>query len=203
VHSSEEISALEKATEVSEAGLKAMMDTARPGSVHRDVWLSMYRAMVQASGERPWRLSISAGSEGNGSFGFPLEDVFHGGQILSQECSGSVLGYGSQVNHSVLLGGPAPADWASAGQSCLDLFHALVDRIGPGKSIKEFCDFYGEQLAIRSWSRIRARAVLASARWNSSPSERSVFSRPDHSTKNSRGRFVSGPFLCSRFFLRV
>jgi Xaa-Pro aminopeptidase len=149
VHSSEEVAALEKATEVSEAGLRAMMDSARPGSVHRDVWLNMYRAMVQASGERPWRLSISAGSEGNGSFGFPLEDVFHAGQILSQECSGSVLGYGSQVNHSVLLDGPAPADWASAGQACLDLFHALVDRIGPGKSIKEFCDFYGEQLKAR------------------------------------------------------
>ena len=157
VHSDEEIAALERATEVSEAGLKAMMDTARPGSVHRDVWLNMYRAMVQASGERPWRLSISAGSEGNGSFGFPLEEVFRAGQILSQECSGSVLGYGSQVNHSVLLGSPAPADWASAGQACLDLFHALVDRVAPGKSIKEFCDFYGEQLKGRG---ARAGGVL-------------------------------------------
>lgn len=157
VHSDEEIAALEKATEVSEVGLKAMMDTARPGSVHRDVWLNMYRAMVQASGERPWRLSISAGSEGNGSFGFPLEEVFRAGQILSQECSGSVLGYGSQVNHSVLLGAPAPADWSSAGQACLDLFHALVDRVAPGKSIKEFCDFYGEQLKARG---ARAGGVL-------------------------------------------
>jgi Xaa-Pro aminopeptidase len=153
VHSDEEIAALEKATEVSEAGVQAMMETARPGSVHRDVWLKMYSTMVQASGERPWRLSISTRGSGNASFGFPLDDVFAAGQILGQECSGSVLGYGSQVNHSVLLGSPAPADWASAGQYCLDLFHDLMDRVAPGKSVKEFCDYCGEKLKARGVAR--------------------------------------------------
>lgn len=146
VHSAEEISVFEKATEVSEAGVQVMMETARPGAIHRDVWLKMYSAMVQASGERPWRLSISSRGSGNASFGFPLDDVFAAGQILGQECSGSVLGYGSQVNHSVLLGSPAPADWAAAGQYCLDLFHELLDRVAPGKSVKEFCDYCGEKL---------------------------------------------------------
>jgi Xaa-Pro dipeptidase len=149
VHSAEEIAVLEKATEVSEVGLQAMIDTARPGAIHRDVWLKMYNAMVQASGERPWRLSISARGSGNASFGFPLDDVFRAGQILGQECSGSVLGYGSQVNHSVLLGSPVPADWTSAGQYSLDLFQTLLERIAPGKSIKEFCDFCGEKLRAR------------------------------------------------------
>ena len=153
VHSAEEISVLEKATEVSEAGVQAMMETARPGSLHRDVWLKMYSTMVQASGERPWRLSISSRGSGNASFGFPLDDVFAAGQILGQECSGSVLGYGSQVNHSVLLGSPAPADWASAGQYCLDLFHELLDRVAPGKSVKEFCDYCGEKLKARGVAR--------------------------------------------------
>jgi Xaa-Pro aminopeptidase len=149
VHSAEEIAVLEKATEVSELGVQAMVETARPGTIHRDVWLKMYSAMVQASGERPWRLSISARGSGNASFGFPLDEIFSSGQILGQECSGSVLGYGSQVNHSVLLGSPAPADWASAGQYCLDLFQTLLERIAPGKSIKEFCDFCGEKLKAR------------------------------------------------------
>jgi Xaa-Pro dipeptidase len=149
VHSAEEIAVLEKATEVSEVGVQAMIDTARPGSTHRDVWLKMYSAMVQASGERPWRLSISTRGSGNASFGFPLDDVFRAGQIFGQECSGSVLGYGSQVNHSVLLGSPAPTDWASAGQYSLDLFQTLLDRVAPGKSIKEFCDFCGEKLKAR------------------------------------------------------
>jgi Xaa-Pro dipeptidase len=153
VHSAEEIAVLEKATEVSEAGIQAMMEIARPGSIHRDVWLKMYTSMVQASGERPWRLSISTRGSGNASFGFPLDDVFGTGQILGQECSGSVLGYGSQVNHSVLLGSPAPADWAAAGQYCLDLFQELLDQVIPGKSIKEFCDFCGEKLKARGVAR--------------------------------------------------
>jgi Xaa-Pro dipeptidase len=153
VHSAEEIAALEKATEVSEVGVQAMMETARPGSVHREVWLKMYNAMVQASGERPWRLSISTRGSGNASFGFPMDDVFAAGQILGQECSGSVLGYGSQVNHSVLLGSPAPADWASAGQYSLDLFQSLIDRVAPGKSVKEFCDYCGEKLKARGVAR--------------------------------------------------
>jgi Xaa-Pro dipeptidase len=148
-HSAEEVAVLEKATEVSEAGIQAMMENARPGSIHRDVWLKMYTAMVEGSGERPWRLSISTRGSGNASFGFPLDDVFGAGQILGQECSGSVLGYGSQVNHSVLLGSPAPADWAAAGQYSLDLFHSLLDRVAPGKSIKEFCDFCGDKLRAR------------------------------------------------------
>jgi Xaa-Pro dipeptidase len=153
VHSAEEIAVLEKATEVSEVGVQGMMETARPGVTHRDVWLKMYSAMVEASGERPWRLSISARGSGNASFGFPLDDVFRAGQILGQECSGSVLGYGSQVNHSVLLGSPAPADWASAGQYSLDLFQTLLDRVAPGKSVKEFCDFCGEKLKARGVAR--------------------------------------------------
>src|SRR5258707_14836146 len=97
----------------------------------------MYSTMVQASGERPWRLSVSTRGSGNASFGFPLDDVFRVGQILGQECSGSVLGYGSQVNHSVLLGSPAPADWAAAGQYCLHLFYELVGWGGPGKGCRE------------------------------------------------------------------
>jgi Xaa-Pro dipeptidase len=153
VHSAEEIAVLEKATEVSEAGVQAMIETARPGSIHRDVWLKMYGTMVQASGERPWRLSISTRGSGNASFGFPLDDVFGTGLILGQECSGSVLGFGSQVNHSVLLGSPAPADWNAAGQYCLDLFQTLLDRVAPGKSIKEFCDFCGEKLKARGVAR--------------------------------------------------
>ncbi len=157
VNSAEEIGVLEKATEISEAGLEAMIETARPGAVHRDVWLGMYRTMVQASGERPWRLSISSRGGGNASFGFPLDEIMREGQILSQECSGSVLGYGSQVNHSVMIGSQAPADWPAAGQYCLDLFHTLVDRIAPGKSIKEFCDFFGEKLQARG---ARAGGVL-------------------------------------------
>lgn len=139
VHSPEEVAVFEKSAAVGEVGLQAMMETARPGLPQRVVWLAMYQAMVNASGERPFRLSIAAGGSSNSTLNRPVEDVMQAGQILSQECTGTVLGYGTQVNHSVLLGSPAPADWESVGQYSLDTFHAVVDAIAPGKTIKEAC----------------------------------------------------------------
>jgi Xaa-Pro dipeptidase len=149
VNSAEEIGVLENAAAVSEAGIQAMIETAHPGVVHRDVWLSMYSEMVKCSGERPWRLSISSRGGGNASFGFPMNETLDAGQVLSQECSGSVLGYGSQVNHSVLIGSAGPADWPGAAQYCIDLFHALLDQIAPGKTISEVCDFCGKRMEAR------------------------------------------------------
>jgi Xaa-Pro dipeptidase len=151
--SAEEIAVLEKASEVSEAGLQAMMDTARPGAVHRDVWLAIYKALVSASGELPTRVAIRAGAEANTSGGHPLEEKLKAGQILNQEISGTVLGYGSQVNQSVCVGSPAPADWPDAAKYCMDLYQSLVDWIVPGKSFKDFLEFYRAKAEARGGGR--------------------------------------------------
>ena len=147
-HSGEEIAVLEKATLVSEIGLQSMMVTARPGVIHRVVWQAMYNAMLNASGERPWRLSIRAGAGGNSALNRPLEEIMPAGQILTQECTGSVLGYGSQSNQSVLLG-PATDDWTSMSQYCLETFHAVLDAIVPGKSIHDVLAVYDKRLVAK------------------------------------------------------
>jgi Xaa-Pro aminopeptidase len=146
--SAEEIAVLEKATEVSEAGLAAMMRTARPGAVHREVWLAVYNALVGATGEFPTRLSLRSGQEGN-TGPSPLDETMQAGHILNQEISSKVLGYGSQVNHSVCVGGPAPGDWQPAAQYCIDLFHQLVDWIRPGRPISEAMEFYTQEVEKR------------------------------------------------------
>jgi Xaa-Pro aminopeptidase len=150
VHSDEEIAAFEKVAEVSEAGLLAMLETAHPGSVNRDVWLAMYSAMLQCSGSRPQHLGIATQGIAGTNLGSPLPDVIEAGQILGQECSGCVLGLGTQVNHSVLIGSKGPADWPDAAKYCIDAFHALLDQIVPGKYIQEVADFYGKTLEKQS-----------------------------------------------------
>ena len=149
VHSAEEIVALEKATQVSEAGLEAMFRTTRPGVVQRDVWLAMQDAMIRASGERPFRVAFRGGYDGNASLGFPLDEVFQSGQIMNQEISGSVLGYGSQVNHAVLIGAPAPADWKASAEYCLEMFHGLLDMAAPGKPVEELLAYYAQKVKAR------------------------------------------------------
>jgi Xaa-Pro aminopeptidase len=149
LHSPEEIAVLEKTTQVGELGLQAMFETARPGVVQRVVWLAMFNAMVNASGERPFRVSVRADGPGNSALNRPLEEVMRAGQVLSQECSGCVLGYGSQVNHSVVVGSPAPADWDAAAKDSLDTFEEMVTAIAPGKMVKEICTPYDKRLVAR------------------------------------------------------
>jgi Xaa-Pro aminopeptidase len=149
IHSEEAIAVLEKSTQVGELGLQAMFDTARPGVVQRAVWLAMFNAMVNASGERPWRVSIRADGPGNSALNRPLEEVMRAGQVLSQECTGCVLGYGSQVNHSMVIGSTAPADWDAAAKDSLDTFHEMVAAIAPGKTVKEICASFDRRLVAR------------------------------------------------------
>lgn len=149
LHSPEEITVLEKTTQVGELGLQAMFETARPGIPQRVVWLAMFNAMVNASGERPFRVSVRADGPGNSALNRPLEEVMRAGQVLSQECSGCVLGYGSQVNHSVVVGSPAPADWDAAAKDSLDTFEEMVAAIAPGKMVKEICAPYDKRLVAR------------------------------------------------------
>ena len=149
LHSPEEIAVLEKTTQVGELGLQAMFESARPGVTQRVVWLAMFNAMVNASGERPFRVSVRADGPGNSALNRPLEEVMRAGQVLSQECSGCVLGYGSQVNHSVVVGSPSPDDWDAAANDSLDTFQEMVAAIAPGKMVKEICAPYDKRLAAR------------------------------------------------------
>jgi hypothetical protein len=121
-----------------------MLETAHPGSVNRDVWLAMYSAMLQCSGSRPQHLGIATQGIAGTNLGTPLPTIIEAGMILGQECSGCVLGFGTQVNHSVLMGSKGPADWPDAAKYCIDVFHALLDQIAPGKNMKEVADFYGQ-----------------------------------------------------------
>jgi Xaa-Pro aminopeptidase len=139
--STEEIGVLEKATAISELGLLAIQRTARPGAIHREVWLAVYHAMVNGSGEFPTRLSVRSGQEGN-TGPRPLEEAMQAGTICNQELSATVLGYGSQVNQSMLIGGPAPADWRDAALYCIDVFEKMLAWIKPGKPIGEGMDYY-------------------------------------------------------------
>jgi hypothetical protein len=56
----------------------------------------------------------------------------------------------AQVNHSMCIGSPAPADWLGAAQYCIDVFHDLVDWIKPGKRFMELCERYVERAKSRS-----------------------------------------------------
>ncbi|MDO8681295.1 MAG: M24 family metallopeptidase [Acidobacteriota bacterium] len=142
VRSDEEIAALEHATAAGERAIAAMIEIARPGAQHKDVWLRIFAEITGATGETPQRLAIRAGNEANTSTGGPMLETLRAGQICNQEIGARVLGYMAQVNHSICIGSEAPPNWQSAGQYCVDVFHELVEWIKPGKSFLDLCRFY-------------------------------------------------------------
>ncbi len=145
LRSPEEIAVLEQATAGSERGLEALLRASRPGRAHVDVWLEVFGALTAATGEAPTRLALRAGDEANTSGGRPLRETLRPGQVMNQEISSRVLGFGAQVNHSFCIGSPAPADWAGAGKYCIDVFHELVDWIRPGKRVMDLCRLYADR----------------------------------------------------------
>lgn len=150
LRSPEEIAVLDHATAASERGLATLFRAARPGRSHADVWLEVFGAMTSATGEAPMRLALRAGDEANTSGGQPLPEVLRPGQVMNQEISSRLLGYGAQVNHSFCVGSPAPADWAGAAQYCIDLYNELVEWIRPGRRMMDLCKLYADRAKARS-----------------------------------------------------
>lgn len=157
VHSAEEIAVLEQATLAGERGLETLFQAATPGRLHADVWLEVFAAMTAATGETPSRLALRAGDEANTSGGRPIREALRAGQVCNQEIGARVLGFMAQVNHSFVVGAPAPPDWEGAAQYCRDLFDELVAWIRPGRSYMDLCRLYAQ--------RARARSPELEPRW--------------------------------------
>ncbi|MGY8813853.1 MAG: M24 family metallopeptidase, partial [Gammaproteobacteria bacterium] len=134
----EEIQALRLSNRVGELAIKASVETAAPGVPQRDVWFQIAKAYLDASGEAPGRITIRAGREGNTAGGKPLNEIIQAGQILSETLSASVLGYNLQVNQTMCVGRPEPANWESTFRYNMDLFDALVDWAKPGRTFADY-----------------------------------------------------------------
>jgi len=142
----EEIEVLKLSSRVSELGLKAIVESAGVGVTQREVWFQVYKALLDASGESPGRVSIRAGGEGNTAGGAPLDEIMQGGQIISEEISASVLGYNSQVNQTICVGRPAPANFVSTFNYNIELFEELLEGAKPGRSFADFSAFYKQRI---------------------------------------------------------
>jgi Xaa-Pro aminopeptidase len=142
----EEIAALRLSNRVGELAIKASVETAAPGVPQRDVWFQIAKAYLDASGEAPGRITIRAGREGNTAGGKPLNEIIQAGQILSETLSASVLGYNLQVNQTMCVGRPEPANWESTFKYNMDLFEALVDWAKPGRTFADYSAFYKQEI---------------------------------------------------------
>ncbi len=145
----EEIAVLRLVSRVSELAVKAIVETAGVGVMQRDVWFHVFKTLLDATGEAVTTNSIRAGYEANTARGRPLNETFEPGQICGQELSGSLLGYYSQVNHSLCVGPPEPKHWESAFKYAVEIFHTLADAAKPGVSFEEWSQLYRRRVEER------------------------------------------------------
>lgn len=147
--SAEEIALLEQVTSAGERGVAALKAAARPGTWHKDVWLAVFTALQEATGEPPARLAMRAGDEANTSTGGPMLERLESGRILNQEIAAQALNHMAQVNHSMVVG-DAPPQWADAAKYCVDVFNELVEWIRPGRRFMDLCKLYAERAVART-----------------------------------------------------
>lgn len=160
----EEIAVLEKAMAVAELGCQAMIETARPGVSLRELWITMFEAMLRASG-LPGTIAFSIpgvrASAPNTAHGTAASGyILRAGDILIEEISGYVMGYHAQVDHPVCVGSPEPAGWAKAAQDSIDMFYSVLDFLAPGKSMKEVNEHLLKVLAAKGYTEKTTKVVF-------------------------------------------
>ena len=160
----EEIEVLEKATAVAELGCQAMFETARPGVSLREVWIAMYERMLRASG-LPGTIAFSIHgvrtSEPNTPHGSTASGyILRAGDVMIEEITGYVMGYGAQVDHPVCVGAPAPKEWTKTAQDSIDMFYSVLEFIAPGKSMKEINDYVLKVMTAKGYKEGTTKVVF-------------------------------------------
>jgi len=134
----EELQVVRRCVSAGEQAIDAIVRAARAGAkTVADVWHPAYLAMFEETGEPPVRLSIALDDPGNAGYGAPRPVPLREGQIINEEISAGVQGYGAQVNQSIFIGGTRTPGYDyfktatnAAAQSVLDAISFINENLG-------------------------------------------------------------------------
>ncbi|MEA2639094.1 MAG: Xaa-Pro dipeptidase [Chloroflexota bacterium] len=143
VKSPEEIAVLEKATQITEAGVHGMVEAARPGVRDYEVHAALYYAMMKQGCEVPTMVIYGSGP-------FPTHDAFvpthrtlQRGDMLANEIEGKWMGYSAQRVQPVVLGDPPPGALNTMDKQ-RTVFNAALERLKPGTRFGEIATYMEE-----------------------------------------------------------
>lgn len=151
----EEQAVVRACTRASEGAINAILTAARRGAKNQaDLWYPAYLGMFEATGEAPTRLSIGLDIPGNATFGAPTTDALSEGQIISEEISARVQGYGAQVNHSIFVGNRRTAGYDYYETAATIAIQAIEDAMdfinaNPGSTTGELITDYAAKAQAR------------------------------------------------------
>ena len=128
-----------------EAAAKVMVETARPGVPEREVFGSMYKAIIVGGGEVPAMLHFGSGPEPPWPTRLVTNRVLEPNDVINNEIEAKWSGYVAQVVQPMVLG--QPPEWM---HKCFDtsrtIFDELRGAIRPGVTFATIVDLYQQRV---------------------------------------------------------
>lgn len=158
VKSAEEIVFLEKGTQLAEAGLEALLRTARPGVKESACYAALVAAEIAQDCTLPFMIGWISGPVGRtyGRLTQATGRVLQEGDVLLNEIEGRWAGYTAQIDQSTFVG-RVPADCRDAWAVAVESFNRTVAAMKPGVTYGELLQACEATPQVNGWS---ARLVL-------------------------------------------
>jgi Xaa-Pro aminopeptidase len=148
----EEVAFLERSTAIAEAGLDALLETARPGIRESACYAAMISAEIEQGSALPFKLSWESGPAGHiyGRLTQATQRVLRDGDLVINEIEGSWGGYMAQIDTSIYLG-QTPADCQDAWTVATDSFQRAVAAMRPGVTFGELLEACAATPKVAGW----------------------------------------------------
>ncbi len=156
--SPEEVAFLEKATEIAEAGLQALLDTARPGIKESACYAAMVAAELELDCTFPFMLATQSGPVGQvyGRLTQATGRVLREGDVILNEIEGRWAGYTAQIDQSTFIGN-VPDQCRDAWKVAVEAFERTVAAMKPGVTFGQMLEACAATPKVDGWE---ARLVL-------------------------------------------
>ncbi len=134
VKSPEEIAFHERAGQIADKAVEALIEHARPGIVAQTLWAHMHSAMLFAGGEYPSMINWDIRPDMTYPARHPTYRVVQQDDYCINEIEAKFNGYIHQTNHPLYVG-KAPDNYRRTFDACLEAFNAASAVARPGNSI--------------------------------------------------------------------
>jgi Xaa-Pro dipeptidase len=150
--SAEEVAFLERSTAIAEAGLDALLETARPGIRENVCFGAMIKAEIDEGSSIPFKLSWESGPVGHvfGRLTQATQRVLRDGDIIINEIEGNWGGYMAQIDTSIYIG-RAPAECQDAWKVATEAFDRAVAAMRPGVTFGELLEAVSATPKVEGW----------------------------------------------------
>jgi len=148
--SEEEITALERATEIAEKSVLAAAAAAKPGVSEHEVYAEIVGCMVRNGAELPTLVLWGAGASPSCMSRVPPVRPLEVGDVIISEIEAKCAGYIAQVRRPIFVGKPSQ-EYAQLHDVAVESFRLVLDRIRPGATYEHVIRGYIDLVEARGY----------------------------------------------------